>query len=210
VGAVVATLRAKVAQAEKDAKAYKARIRSVETLERSKADLSDKVEALETRLLASEGAAAAHEATLEEMRRRAVVAEAKAEALKKELKRDIRDVAQERHSQAEILRRVSELEGELQRALLGRATMERRAEVCEAELVESLAKLYTLEREKQGGAAGGAGFGHDAGYAEIRGVTRCGGGLACVGRGDPRGQCGGCCRGGGARDEGLVSGSPAA
>jgi hypothetical protein len=78
VGAVVATLRAKVAQAEKDAKAYKARIRSVETLERSKADLSDKVEALETRLLASEGAAAAHEATLEEMRRRAVVAEAKA------------------------------------------------------------------------------------------------------------------------------------
>jgi hypothetical protein len=156
VGAVVATLRAKVAQAEKDAKAYKARIRSVETLERSKADLSDKVEALETRLLASEGAAAAHEATLEEMRRRAVVAEAKAEALKKELKRDIRDVAQERHSQAEVLRRVSELEGELQRALLGRATMERRAEVCEAELVESLAKLYTLEREKQGGAAGGA------------------------------------------------------
>ena len=90
------------------------------------------------------------------MRRRAVVAEAKAEALKKELKRDIRDVAQERHSQTEVLRRVSELEGELQRALLERATMERRAEVCEAELVESLAKLYMLEREKQGGAAGGA------------------------------------------------------
>ena len=156
VGAVVATLRAKVAQAEKDAKAYKARMRGIETLERSKAELSDKVEALETRLLASEGAAAAHEATLEEMRRRAVVAEAKAEALKKELKRDIRDVAQERHSQTEVLRRVSELEGELQRALLERATMERRAEVCEAELVESLAKLYMLEREKQGGAAGGA------------------------------------------------------
>ena len=130
VGAVVAMLRAKVAQAEKDAKAYKARMRGIETLERSKAELSDKVEALET--------------------------EAKAEALKKELKRDIRDVAQERHSQTEVLRRVSELEGELQRALLERATMERRAEVCEAELVESLAKLYMLEREKQGGAAGGA------------------------------------------------------
>ena len=160
LAAVDTELRTKLAQAEKDVKAYKARARSIEGLERSKAQLTEQVADLQTQLLASEAGKTELRRDLEDTRRRAVVAVASAEALKVELKRDIQDKAANQHRDLEMARRLNELERELQAAQLERATVERRAEVCEAELVETLAKVYTLEREKASAGGFGDGQGH--------------------------------------------------
>jgi len=147
------TLRAQLAKAENDAKAYKSRLRATEGLERAKLELTERVADLERQLIARDGALASHGTELEEMRRRAVVAEATADALREELKQDVASKAEQRHNELGLTRRLSELEAQLQHAQLDRATMERKAEVCEAELVETLAKLYTLERASGGGPA---------------------------------------------------------
>ena len=147
-----ATLKAQLEKAEKDIKAYKSRLRSSETLHKELELLATKVMDLEKRLITAEGDAATSQAELEMVRKRAVVAEATCDALRGELKVGISSKEGQKQRELELVRQVSAMQETVGVAQLERATSERRAEVCEAELVETLAKMFTLERQVSGGA----------------------------------------------------------
>lgn len=119
----LATLRARLLQAERDVKAYKSRLRTQEASDNSSKELQARVADLERRLLAAEGQAAMRGSELDEMRRRAVTAEATAAALRDELRRDVDEKAGGRHEKRELILRISEIETELQSARLERATV---------------------------------------------------------------------------------------
>lgn len=149
-----ATLKAQLEKAEKDIKAYKSRLRSSETLHKELELLATKVMDLEKRLITAEGDAATSRAELEMVRKRAVVAEATCDALRSELKQGVSTKEGQKQRELELVRQISTMQEAVGAAQLERATSERRAEVCEAELVETLAKLFTLEQQVSGG--GGA------------------------------------------------------
>jgi len=132
-------------QAERDLKAVRGRLRTAEAAAKRVPELEARLPDLERRLQAEIGAGAETRRELEEARRRAVRAEALAEALQTELRSSITSGVGERARETELLRRVHALEAHANGAELARASAERKAEVCEAELVDTLARLYTLE-----------------------------------------------------------------
>ena len=133
--AQMSALTAKLAQAERDVKAYKSRVRQQDAQIERNRELTARVASLEHQLLAADGTNATQRVEMEELRRRAVVAEATCDALREELQRDQLHRGDGKEREAQLSVRVTELEQHLQRVQLERATMERKAEICEAELV---------------------------------------------------------------------------
>ena len=166
----IATLTGKLAQAEADCKAYKSRLRQQDKDLGRVRELTAREADLERRLLAAEASQAAHSREMEELRRRAVHAEASCDALREEMEHSVSASSSGHQKESELLGRISELERSVQSLSLQRASAERKAEICEAELVDTLAKVYTLEEERDqgyassyGGAGRGSGGGGDAG-----------------------------------------------
>ena len=117
------SLRQKLIQAENDAKAYKSRLRATEGLEKEKKELVTRVADLERQLISRDAIVATHGTEVEELRRRAVVAEATVDALRQELKQDVTQKAAKRLSERDLTNRVAELEAKLQETLLDKATV---------------------------------------------------------------------------------------
>lgn len=166
----ISALTGKLVQAESDCKAYKARLRQQEVQMGEVRELKAREADLERRLLAAEAATASKTKELEELRRRAVVAEASCDALRDEMEQGVKGSTGGRHHEGELLQRIAELEREVQSLALSKATHERKAEICEAELVDSLARVYKLEADRDNGygvhAAGGALAGGSVGLTD--------------------------------------------
>ena len=166
----ISALTGKLVQAESDCKAYKARLRQQEVQMGEVRELKAREADLERRLLAAEAATATKTKELEELRRRAVVAEASCDALRDEMEQGVKGSTGGRHHEGELLQRIAELEREVQSLALSKATHERKAEICEAELVDSLARVYKLEADRDNGygvhAAGGALAGGSVGLTD--------------------------------------------
>ena len=155
--AQMSALTAKLAQAERDVKAYKSRVRQQDAQIERNRELTARVASLEHQLLAADGTNATQRVEMEELRRRAVVAEATCDALREELQRDQLHRGDGKEREAQLSVRVTELEQHLQRVQLERATMERKAEICEAELVvrqEGRAREAGRRRGREGEGSG--------------------------------------------------------
>ena len=81
---------------------------------KAKATMAGRIAELERRLIESEGAAASNSVELAELRRRATVAEATSEALRKELNSALEAKAGDRASQKDVMLRLSEMEREVE------------------------------------------------------------------------------------------------
>lgn len=149
----VSELTAKLAQAERDAKAYKSRLRKQDAETEELRGQAARIAELEAQLINAQGAQATHARETEELRRRAILAEASCDALREEIEREHEQRGGARATESELLAQVHALQRQLQSVSLERATFERKAEVCEAELVDALAKVYTLEA-RAGNASG--------------------------------------------------------
>ena len=153
--AQISELQGKLAVAERDCKAYKARLRHQEEQINRVRELTEREAELESKLITAEGAAATAARETEELRKRALLAEASTDALRAELEvmhggRAGASKTGDGQAHGELLHQVSELQRKVQSVQLEKATWERKAEICEAELVDALAQVYTL----QGGAGG--------------------------------------------------------
>ena len=141
----MAELQGKLAQAEKDAKAYKARLRHQEDSMKRLAELTDREADLERQLISAQGSSATHAREADELRHRVALLEAKCEAQRDELDRTRTGKRREHGGETELLAQVTELQRKVQSVQLEKASWERKAEICEAELVDTLAKMYTLQ-----------------------------------------------------------------
>ena len=141
----MAELQGKLAQAEKDAKAYKARLRHQEDGMARMGDMIDREADLERQLISAQGSSATHARDADELRHKVALLEAKCEAQREELERTRGGKHPQHGSETELLAQVNELQRKVQSVQLEKATWERKAEICEAELVDTLAKMYTLQ-----------------------------------------------------------------
>ena len=162
-------LQGKLALAERDAKAYKSRLRHQDESVKHLKELTAREAELEKQLLSAQGTAATRVREAEELRGKLSVEKATSEALRKELER-----AHGRASKGggghepELLAQVGELQRKVQAVTLESATWERKAEVLEAELVAKWAEVYALQ-----GQAGTGGHARPLSEEEESQLGRC-------------------------------------
>ena len=154
--AAMSELKGRLQQAETDVKAYKARLRQQDSQLEKLGGLMQREAELEKQVLAAEGARLVHGREAEELRRRAITAEAMQDALRDEIGREDAERFALARREGELVQRVAELERQNQALQLEKATAERRAEICEAELVDTLAKVYTLQARHASGEVASA------------------------------------------------------